>query len=623
MRMRTPFRAAIAAALALAAACSLASPDAHMDVHSFARPDSARVTHVDLDLNLDFTTKTVQGHADLTVQRKEGSAAALVLDCNGLFVESVRAVAADGTLTARGFALGKPVEHLGEPLTITLQPGDARIRVAYHTAQGAEALQWLAPEQTNDKSGPFLYTQGQAILTRSWIPLQDSPGVRVTYTAKVRAPEGLTVLMSARREPRDRDGAFRFRMDKAIPPYLMALACGKLAFEGIGERCGVWAEPGTVAAAAREFADMEKMLLACEGAFGPYRWERYEVLILPPAFPFGGMENPMLTFATPTILAGDRSLVGLVAHELAHSWSGNLVTNATWRDFWLNEGCTVYLENRIMEIVYGKERAAMELHLGLKGLDDELKTLQPADQVLHIDLAGRNPDDNMTAVPYDKGAAFLHRLAQVFGRERFEKCMQGWFDSHAFQSVTTADFVAYLDANLMRTDPQRAAQVDVHRWVYEPGLPDDVVRPTTDAFTRIDAQRTEWLGGRLTSKDLGGDAWIPQQWLHFLGGLPAQVDVLRLQNLDATYHLTQTGNAEIAAAWFVVGIRSGYAAVDDATEAFLMRVGRRKFLKPLYEALTKTDAGKARAQAIYARARPRYHAVSVRTLDEMLGVPGQ
>ena len=620
--MRISYRAATLAAAGLTAACSFSPLDDRMDVHSFARPDTVRVTHVDLDLTLDFDAKVARGHADLTLKRA-GETPSLILDCNGLVIDGVRAVGADGALSPRGFALGKAVEHLGEPLTVTLLPGDQKVRVLYRTAPGAEALQWLAPAQTHDGAGPFLYTQGQAILTRSWIPLQDSPGVRVTYTAKVRAPEGLTVLMSAQREPRDADGAFHFRMDNAIPPYLIALACGKLAFEGIGERCGVWAEPGLVAAAASEFVDMEKMLLACEGAFGPYRWGRYEVLILPPAFPFGGMENPMLTFATPTILAGDRSLVGLVAHELAHSWSGNLVTNATWRDFWLNEGCTVYLENRIMEIVYGKERAAMELQLSLKGLDDELKTLDARDQVLHIELAGRNPDDNMTAVPYDKGAGFLHRLAQVFGRERFEQCMQGWFDAHAFQSVTTADFLAYLDAKLLKPAPELAKQVNVHQWVYEPGLPDDVVRPRSDAFTTIDGQRAPWLSGALSAKALGAGAWNPHQWLHFLGGLPPQVPVDKLTELDAAYALTQSGNSEIVAAWFVVGIRNGYAAVDAPVEAFLMRVGRRKYLKPLYEALVQTDAGKARAQAIYKNARPRYHAVSVRTLDEIVGVPGK
>jgi hypothetical protein len=424
--------------------------------------------------------------------------------------------------------------------------------------------------------------------------------------------------MSAPVRGRAADGAFTFRMEHAVPPYLIALACGKLEFAPVGERCGVWAEPGLLPRAAREFEDMERMLLACEQTFGPYRWDRYDVLVLPPAFPFGGMENPTLTFATPTILAGDKSLVGLIAHELAHSWSGNLVSNATWRDFWLNEGFTVFLENRIMEVVYGEERAAMERLLGLEQLEDELASLPPGDQVLHIDLAGRNPDDNMTAVPYEKGAAFLHRLEQVFGRPAFDAFLKAYFDAHALRSITTADFLAWLDAHLLRGDPERTAQVDVARWVRAPGLPDEAVRPASAAFAMVDAARAGWLAGTRATPDLGAAAWSTQLWLRFLNGLPERVDTPRLEELDRAFGLTATGNSEVFTAWAVVAIRNGVPAVDPRVEQFLLTVGRRKYLKPIYEALAKAPAGMARAREIYARARPRYHAVSVRTLDELL-----
>ncbi|MEZ5965052.1 MAG: M1 family metallopeptidase [Planctomycetota bacterium] len=586
------------------------------DIHSFAEPAAVAVEHIGLDLTVDFERRELRGHADLRLKRTDPRAPA-ILDGNGLILERVEAV--DGAATQPvAFALGEGKPHMGRPITVDLPPGVRTIRVTYRTSPEADALQWLQPEQTHDREAPFLYTQGQAILTRTWIPLQDSPGVRVTYDARVRAPRDLTVLMSAERTGKDADGAFTFTMQKPIPPYLIAMACGSLGFQAIGERCGVWTEPGLLPRAARELEDMERMLVACEGVFGPYRWGRYEVLVLPPAFPFGGMENPRLTFATPTILAGDKSLVALIAHELAHSWSGNLVTNATWRDFWLNEGFTVFLEHRIMEIVYGKERADMDILLGLEELASELKTLPASDQVLHIDLAGRNPDDNMTAVPYEKGAAFLHRLEQVFGRPRLDAFLHAYFDAHAFQSITTEDFLRDLQQRLLATDATAAKQIDVDRWVRSPGLPDDVVRPASDAFAKLDDARARWLDGSLATTDLGTAAWTPQLWLRFLGGLPAQVEETKLAELDRANGLTKTGNSEIFAAWAVVAIRNGYAAVDDATEAFLLRVGRRKFLKPLYEALAATETGKARARAIYARARPRYHAVSTRTLDEML-----
>jgi hypothetical protein len=381
----------------------------------------------------------------------------------------------------------------------------------------------------------------------------------------------------------------------------------------------VWSEPSLCAAAAREFEDMDDMLAACERQFGPYRWGRYDVLVLPPAFPFGGMENPRVTFVTPTLLAGDKSLVALIAHEMAHSWSGNLVSNATWRDFWLNEGFTVYLEQRIMEAVFGRERADMEIQLGMQQLDAELAELPAADEVLHIDLSGRNPDDGMSAVPYEKGAAFLRRLEQVFGRERFDGFLAGYFEAHAFTSITTDQFVAHLRRELFAPNPTLAAHVDVARWVHAPGLPKDAPRPQSSLLRAVDEASRAWLLGKVAAAELPARAWLPQQWLHFLQRLPADVDAARLAELDAAYGLTRSYNSEILCAWLEVAIERGYAGADAAAEEFLLRVGRRKYLKPIYAALAKTPAGRVRAHAIYKKARDRYHAVATRTLDELLG----
>jgi hypothetical protein len=343
------------------------------------------------------------------------------------------------------------------------------------------------------------------------------------------------------------------------------------------------------------------------------------VLVLPPSFPFGGMENPCLTFATPTVLAGDKSLIALIAHELAHSWSGNLVTNATWRDFWLNEGFTVYLEQRIMEHVYGRDRAAMEIVLGMQGLRDEIKELKPADQVLHIDLAGRNPDDGMTQVPYEKGAAFLRRIEQVFGRPAMDAFLRDWFDSHAFTSLTTDTFLAFLDARLLQRDPDRARQIDVAAWVRGQGVPADAPVPDSALFAAVEQAIADWSAGKPPA-ELATSGWVTQQWMRFLGGLQ-KPGKEQLAELDRAFHFTRSGNSEILCAWLVLAIQNDYRAVDRRLDLFLMTVGRRKFLKPLYEALLASQDGKARALAIYEKARPRYHAVSRRTLDAMLGYP--
>ncbi|MFO0980331.1 MAG: M1 family metallopeptidase [Planctomycetota bacterium] len=583
-----------------------------MDTHSHSRPAQVRVKHVSLDLTLDFNARQARGSVRLDCERHDPGAP-LVLDARGIAIEAVSG--SDGS--PRAFELSPEDVNLGSALAITLAPGDHSVSVRYHTTERADALQWLTPEQTAGKKQPFLFTQGESIFTRTWIPLQDSPSVRVTYDATIRAPAELTAVMSAEQLGKGSDGAFHFRMTQKIAPYLIALACGDLAFRPISKRCGVWAEPSVVDAAAGELADTEAMVARAESVFGPYRWGRYDLLILPPAFPFGGMENPCLTFATPTILAGDKSLVSLVAHELAHSWSGNLVTNATWSDFWLNEGFTVYLEGRIMEAVFGAERYTMETVLGIAELENEMQELEPRDQILHVDLKGRHPDDGFSSVPYQKGAALLERLAEVFGRKNFDQFLAAYFAAHEFESITTEEFLGFLERELLRKHPDLAPQVDLDLWVYQPGLPPDLPRPRSVALERVDRTREAWQQGSPASA-LDTSGWVTQQWLRFLEGLPATVSAEQLADLDRAFHVTATGNCELLCTWLRLGIEHGYGPSHDRLLEFLMNVGRRKYLKPLYAAMAKTDAGLKEARAIYAKARPRYHAVSSGTLDKIL-----
>jgi aminopeptidase N len=584
-----------------------------MDIHSHSQPERVRVTHASLELEIDPMQKEIRGTVLLSLDRREIEAP-LVLDAKGIAIDSVKG--SDGV--DRLWQLGAEDPNLGAALSIELAFADTSVRIAYRTTPRSDALQWLDPDQTADHAAPFLFTQGESIFTRTWIPLQDSPGVRITYDARVKGPAGSTVLMSAERAGQDADGAFRFRMDRPIPPYLVALACGKLEFRKISERCGVWAEPSVVDRAREEFADTEKMVQAAESLFGPYRWGRYDLLVLPPSFPFGGMENPCLTFVTPTVIAGDRSLVSLIAHELAHSWSGNLVTNATWSDFWLNEGFTNYFESRIVERVYGTERARMEAQVDLAELEDEMKELPPRDQILHVDLKGRHPDDGVTGVPYTKGALFLTRLEEVFGRGRFDRFLRSYFDSHAFRSIDTEQFVTYLKKVLFSQDPELARQIDLAKWLGQPGLPEDTPRAQSKALADVDRQIERWEQGA-TAAELETRGWVTHQWLHFLEGLSGKLDADAMTKLDAEFHFTATGNCEVLDTWLRLAIQNGYAPADARLEEFLMTVGRRKYLEPLYKELAKTEAGLARAKAIYAKARPRYHAISAATIDAVLG----
>jgi aminopeptidase N len=578
-----------------------------------------------LALSVDFSRKVLSGTAMWEIDNS-GAGDELWLDTRDLTISKVSRSGPRGT-TLADFELGERHPLLGRALRISITPETSRVSIEYETSPEAAALQWLAPSQTAGGKHPFLFTQSQAILARTWIPCQDTPGVRFTYSATVEVDAGLSALMSASQDDYAAPSAdrvrFGFRMPQRIPSYLLALAVGELQFREISHRCGVWAEPSVVDSGAWEFAETESMMKACEKLFGPYRWERYDILVLPPSFPFGGMENPRLTFATPTILAGDRSLVALIAHELAHSWSGNLVTNADWNDFWLNEGFTVYLEHRIMEALHGKPYDEMLAKLGLDELEDTIADLtsganaRPADTHLKLDLAGRDPDDGMTDVAYEKGYLFLRMCEETIGRERWDSFLRGYFDAHAFQSMTTEGFVAYLREQLIASDAALEARLRVDDWIYGPGIPDNAPKVHSDAFAKVEAQVKRFVDGA-DSSSLATAGWSSHEWRHFVRSLPRPLAIDRLAQLDAAFGLTKTGNSEVKCQWFLVTIPSRYAPADEALESFLLRVGRRKFLKPLYEALAATPEGKETARVIYARARAGYHRISSDTIDQIL-----
>ena len=589
------------------------------DIHSYARPEDVRVTHVALDLLADFDAHVLSGTATLRLQRN-GSASQVVLDTKGLDIQ--RIAGGGGDLT---FALGAEDRILGRPLTVELPANVSEITIAYRTSPDAGALQWLQPSQTAGGKRPFLYSQGQAIFTRTWIPTQDSPGVRQTYTARITVPRDLHAVMSAEQlTPKGNETAtgraFEFRLTQPVPPYLIAIAVGDLAYRQLGARTGVYTEPATLDAAANELVDLERMVTAAETLLGPYRWGRFDVLVLPPSFPLGGMENPRLTFATPTIIAGDRSLVSLIAHELAHSWSGNLVTNATWSGFWLNEGFTTYVENRLMEVLYGADRARMLQVIDRRSLDAEIKRLGPTnkDTILNQDLAGRDPDDAVTDIAYEKGATFLRTIEATVGRERFDAFLRGYFDRHAFRSITTAQFVDDLRQHLLKGDRQLEEQLKVQEWLYQPGMPDNAVMPASEALARVELDVKTFTAGTPAAAITNAASWSTQEWQHFIGSLPEKLSPDQLADLDRTFRLSERRNSEVLFAWLRVAIRNRYEPAMPALERFLTSQGRRKFLRPLYEDLLKTDWGTKDAQRIYARARPLYHAMSTNTLDPIL-----
>lgn len=582
-------------------------------MHSHARPDQAVVKHLSLDLTVDFEAKKLAGSATLKFERKD-DAKELRLDTHGLDIRKVT----DQSGADLPFHVGPKNELLGEGLRVTLQDATTSVRVDYATTDSAEAVQWLTPEQTSGGKQPFLFTQSQAILARTWVPCQDTPAVRMTYDAKIKVPSELLAVMSATNpQEKNENGVYEFEMKQPIPAYLLALAVGDLEFKSLGDRSGVYAEPDVLPKATWEFADTERMIEAAEKLYGPYRWERYDLVVLPPSFPFGGMENPRLTFATPTILAGDRSLVALVAHELAHSWSGNLVTNATWNDFWLNEGFTVYFEQRIMEAIYGRKYSEMLAKLNLAALREEMKGLSPRDTWLKLDLRDRNPDDGMTGVAYDKGYFFLRRLEEVFGREAWDAFLKSYFDQFSFRSMTTEGFVAHLKKKLLEKDSEKSAKVNLDAWVFGPGVPKGCPEVDSDELAKVTGHANAFLEGKSLSVVDAKD-WSTHHWLHFLRSFENPLSATQMKQLDLSFKMNEQGNSEILHDWLLLAVRSGYEPAYPALERFLTGQGRRKFLEPLYRGLVKTGSGRKLAGEIYRKARPMYHPISQATIDSVL-----
>ena len=594
-----------------------AEPESGVDYHSFANTEEYRITHVDMDLTVDFLRKVIVGKATLQIDRLDDGNNALILDTRDLTIESVRAGNND-QLQETTFSLSDSIDIRGAALAIELPANASTVVISYQTSPAASGVQWLEPQQTAGKRHPFMFTQAQAIHARSFVPLQDTPGVRITYTATVRTPIELRAVMSANNDPgAEKTGVYSFSMPQPIPSYLLALAVGHLEFKAMGARTGVYAEGEILDAAAAEFADTEAMLETTEEVYGPYRWDRYDLLILPPSFPFGGMENPRLSFITPTVIAGDKSLVALIAHELAHSWSGNLVTNSSWRDLWLNEGFTTYLTNRIMQFVYGDDRYHMEMSLGYANLQTDLNDLDDHDELLAIDMRGRDPDDAFSSIPYQKGSLFLYEMEQSIGREAFDQFLLDYFNEFAFQSISTEDFLAHLEQTLLKTHAEELDADRIREWIYEPGIPEGAPHPQSDAFTQLEPIRQSWLDGAESAEGIDTSNWTYHQWKHFLDGMPENLSREQMEDLDQAFKLTASTNNEIAFSWLRIAIRNDYEPAYERLENFLRSIGRNKFLRPLYQDLM--DAGKADTAArIFEKAKPGYHPLTVKRNSQII-----
>ena len=589
---------------------------ATVDPHSYADPSQGRTTRLAMDLEVDFGTHRLSGTATLGLEGVDGGH----LDLDTRDLEIQRITGPDGG--ALEFELADRHEFMGQRLRVQLPAGTGEITVHYRTSPEASALQWLDPALTAGKEHPYLFSQCQAIHARSMVPVQDTPRCRIPYSARITVPDPLVAVMSAapgekEAGPKPNTTTWTFEMPQPIPPYLLALAVGNLVSEDLGPRSRVYTEPEMLEACAWEFATVDEMLRKAEELFGPYRWDRYDFLVMPPSFPYGGMENPRLTFLTPSLLAGDRSLVDVLAHELAHSWTGNLVTNANNEHFWLNEGFTVWAERRINEVLEGEEAVALSRALGREALQGEIDRFGPDSRftALYTDQAGVDPDDVYSQVPYEKGCLFVTLLERTVGREEFDAFLRRYMDTFEFRSLDTEEFLRFLEKEL----PGVAEKVGAREWIYEPGVPANEPRAESERLRELSELAEGWNDGRRPEVE-AAKQWPVAEWLVYLGKLPSDIGEEGCAWLDENFELTRSGNSEILCKWLVMAIENGYEPVLDKARAFLGSIGRMKYLKPTYKALAEQPKTSSLARSIYDEHKGMYHPIARGGLEQILGL---
>ena len=585
------------------------------DPHSYTDLTQGKITHIDLRIQADFKSHILKVEAEY--QLAEPVSGSLFLDTSKINLE-----AAQANGQALQWEFDEQDDLLGERLHLRGLENVSSFTLTFATSPEARALQWLPDVQTAGGEHPFLFSQCQAIHARSVFPCQDTPSVRFTFSAEVEVPKALMAVMAAEQvgvEERGANKVFRFKMPQPIPSYLFAIGAGNLVFRELGPRTGVYAEPEIVDAAAWEFAENEEKIEQAEKLLGPYLWGRYDLLILPPSFPYGGMENPRLTFLTPTAILGTRGQTSLITHELAHAWTGNLVTNATWEDFWLNEGWTTYAETRITEVLEGKEVA------DLMAVYDEQRLLEIMERIgmdspltcLKVPSEGRDPDATFTIVPYYKGAFLIKEIEYAIGRERFDAFIQKYTSTYQFQSLTTEAFLSFLKGEL----PEAFEKVNIQGWIYEPGLTDKRHKPQSAMYDEVQETLAAYKTGTLPTKEQVAD-WHRYQILSFLQALPRQIPVEDCKHLEDALDLKNKNDANHYALFYAICITSGYREILPRVEEFIGKNGRMLYILPIFRAMIETDWAKPHARRILESVQERHHQITIHVINKLLETAG-
>jgi leukotriene-A4 hydrolase len=585
--------------------------------------------HIRLAWNVDFVNSKIWGTATLSMVRI-GKEKLVKLDCSHLNVKCVTDVKSGQRLQ---FTVDPQATKFGGLLAVDLMSSEDSafdLQIEYETTEKCSALQWLRPEQTVGKVHPYLFSQCQAIHARSMLPCQDTPAIKATYNATVTLSAPLAAVMSAnkRRQLSSVDGmhTFDFEQTLPIPSYLIAIGAGAITSKEIGPRSAVWCEKEILEAAAFEFAETESFITTAEQLVGKYVWERYDILLLPPSFPYGGMENPCLTFLTPSLLCGDRSLVDVVAHEISHSWTGNLVSCMNWEHFWLNEGFTMFLERKILAKLHGEGWRQFNSHIGLADLRESVAQFggDGPETALIPDLSNTDPDDVFSSVPYEKGYTLLYVLEELVGGGTiFEPFFKAHIQHHAGKSITSEEFKTFL-FDYFKDDvaiTSKLTAFEWSKWLQGRGMPPTIPKYSEEMLTPCRQLAQAWIQtGKSDAVDFG--SFSPAQKTMFLDLLllkANQLDPVVLETLNNAYHLSESKNVEVLLKWYLICIRNKNEAFFEAAAKFATQHGRMKYCRPILRELYKSgEVGRKIALTTFERNKSFYHPIAAQMIAKDL-----
>ena len=624
------------------------------DISSYSNFNEIIQKELDIDISLDFEKKQMIGKMDINYEIINQEISKIILDLKGPEIVSVEYIQKDEEgedlksikLNYEIYSENEFKDSLGTPLIIYLdniknnkevdykkiiELKTLLIRIQFITTEKCTGIQFLTKEQTYTKKYPFMFTQCEAIQCRSLFPVQDSPSVKSTYKVTTSIESPLTFLFGGIIKTKYYDSNTKknitlFEQNIPIPSYLVAFVAGELEYGRISERCGVWTEVGLCKKACNEFKDAETYIkIAEEYLDHPYEWEVYNLLVLPFSFPYGGMENPNLTFVTPALLAGDRSMSNVIGHEISHSWTGNLVTNKNWKNFWVNEGFTTFMERKLDSALLGEDMENLEAIVGNNELIADIKLLGEDSEYtkLSADYGGNDPDDGFSTAPYEKGYQFLIYIEKLIGKDVFKEVMQKYIKKYRLKSVDHTAFKGVLEEVIKEKFKEKAdeiiGKIDWEKWLYEKGIPKYTNEFSSEYLKDAEKLAEDFLNEKEDNETVlkKFKEWHTNVKLAFLNYLSEHKDKINetiCQNLKKKLNLAEEYNSEIKYMWYLLALDKKIESEIPNIKKFLETHGRLKYIRPIYFAWMEKDFNEAKE--FFDKVKYLYHPFGRRMIQE-------